>query len=231
MKGPHDVEDVSLSGDKRYLSWQTNHGGYSKLHVMNIASGKMVETAKLPEGVYRTSWSAGSKLVVRGTAFDRPGDIFTWDVSSGAAKQVYASNLAGLDAATMVQPESITFKARDGVTVQGLLYLPKNVEKPAIVVDVHGGPTAQARPTWAGTTQYLVGKGIAVLDINVRGSTGFGKTYTRLDNMEKRRDSVRDLADAIQWMKRDGRVDADRAAGDGWFLWWLYGECCYGPLS
>lgn len=124
-EGDHDVDYISLSGDKRYLLWRTNHGGYSKLHVKDVASGKMLETAKLPDGVYSTSWSAGSKLVIGVTAFDRPGDIFTWDVSSGAVKQVYASNLAGLDASTMVQPESITFKARDGVTVQGLLYLPK----------------------------------------------------------------------------------------------------------
>ncbi|MCK0067943.1 S9 family peptidase [Kordiimonas laminariae] len=211
-EGDHDVEAVRLNGDKTYLSWQTNHGGYSKLHVMNVKTGKMVKTAELPDGVYSTSWSEGSKLSVRISAFDRPGDVFVWDVKSGDVEQVYASNLAGLNAATMVKPESITFKARDGVTVQGLLYLPKGVKKPAVVVDVHGGPTAQARPVWLGRTQYLVGKGIAVLDINVRGSTGFGKTYARLDNMEKRRDSVRDLADAIAWMKEDGRVDGDRAA-------------------
>ncbi len=211
-EGNYDVEDVELSKDGKYLSWQTNHGGYSSLHVLDTATGRQVKTDKIPDGVYQTSWSGGSKISVRITGFDRPGDIFTWDVKSGEVSQVYASNLAGLNAANMVKPESITFKARDGVTVQGLLYMPKGVNNPAVVVDVHGGPTAQARPTWAGTTQYLVGKGIAVLDINVRGSTGFGKTYARLDNMEKRRDSVRDLADAIEWMKRDGRVDGNRAA-------------------
>ena len=162
--------------------------------------------------MYRTEWAnEGASLAIDYLAPSTPGDIYTWRPGS-EARRVVAANLAGLNPADMIAPEPITFEARDGLTVHGLLYMPKRAEKPAIVVDVHGGPTAQARPTWQPLTQYLIGKGIAVIDINVRGSTGYGKEYARLDNKEKRLDSVRDLADAVAWMREDGRVDADRAA-------------------
>lgn len=212
-EGDLDHEQLGLSHDGRYLSFQTNEGGYSKLHVLDFETGNYVDVPELPVGVMRHNWSGGTNAMA--LQVSGPGmvsDLFTWTVGDESAVHAYASNLAGLDATDMKVPEPISFTARDGVTAYGLLYLPEGVEKPPVVVDVHGGPTAQARPGWSPITQYLVGKGIAVLDINVRGSTGYGKTFARLDNQEKRLDSVRDLVDALDWMREDGRVDADRAA-------------------
>ncbi|MEX0297979.1 MAG: prolyl oligopeptidase family serine peptidase [Kordiimonas sp.] len=210
--GDYDFEDLEMSGDGNYLSYSSNEGGYSKIHVLDRSSLKPIDQPTLPHGMYRTEWAnEGASLAIDYMAPSTPGDIYAW-APGGDTKKVVAANLAGLNPADMIAPEPITFEARDGLTVHGLLYMPQGVEKPAIVVDVHGGPTSQARPTWQPLTQYLIGKGIAVLDINVRGSTGYGKEYARLDNKEKRLDSVRDLADAVAWMRADGRVDADRAA-------------------
>jgi dipeptidyl aminopeptidase/acylaminoacyl peptidase len=107
--------------------------------------------------------------------------------------------------------------ARDGVTLQGLLYLPtvKTEGKPPVLFRVHGGPTAQSRPGFSAATQYLLGKGIAVFLPNVRGSTGFGHTYVTLDDRENRLDSIRDLVDMLKYLERDGRVDTQRAAVAG----------------
>ncbi len=80
------------------------------------------------------------------------------------------------------------------------------------MVTVHGGPTAQARPRFSPLIQYLVAHGIAVFDLNFRGSTGFGKTFARLDNQFKRTDAVRDVADAVAWLKTTKRVDTTKAA-------------------
>jgi dipeptidyl aminopeptidase/acylaminoacyl peptidase len=115
----------------------------------------------------------------------------------------------------MALPEAVSFPARDGVTLHGLLYLPREAGHggpPPVVLAVHGGPTAQARPDFDPVLQYLLARGIAVLDFNFRGSTGFGKTFTRLDDGRRRPDAVRDLADAMAWLGEDGRVDASRAA-------------------
>ncbi|GHF18646.1 peptidase S9 [Kordiimonas sediminis] len=209
-----DVENVRMCGGGRYLAWTTNEGGYDRLHLWDFKENRAASVPYLPDGVISISWvnMHRSWMTITVTGPSSPGDVYLWKVSEGEMRHLKAPVMAGLDRNTMVKPEAVTFKARDGVTVQGLLYLPKGVEKPPVVVDVHGGPTAQARPRWQPAAQYLVGKGIAVLDINVRGSTGFGKTYMRLDNQEKRLDSVRDLVDAVAWMREDGRVDADNAA-------------------
>jgi dipeptidyl aminopeptidase/acylaminoacyl peptidase len=97
--------------------------------------------------------------------------------------------------------------------LQGLLYLPAGLaERPPVVVQVHGGPTGQSRPNFKPIEQYLVNNGIAVFAVNVRGSTGFGKRFTRLDNREKRLDSVRDLVDTVAFLSKDERLDTKRIA-------------------
>ena len=146
-----------------------------------------------------------------------PGDLYAWDVSDHNLRisNPVKSTLAGLDPDTFVAPESLTYEARDGLELQGFLYLPDGDDfpfKPPVVVSVHGGPTAQSRPTFKPQVQYLGNNGIAVFDVNVRGSTGFGKTYATLDNREKRLDSVRDLADTMAYLATDERLNANRAA-------------------
>ena len=89
---------------------------------------------------------------------------------------------------------------------------PTPTTRPPVVVKVHGGPTGQSRPSFQPQVQYLVNNGIAVFDVNVRGSTGFGKTYARLDNQEKRLDSVRDLVDTVAFLSRDERLNTNRVA-------------------
>jgi dipeptidyl aminopeptidase/acylaminoacyl peptidase len=77
---------------------------------------------------------------------------------------------------------------------------------------VHGGPTWQARPMFDAATQHLLARGIAVFDLNFRGSTGYGKRFARLDNKRLRTNAVRDMEDAMHWLAKDGRVDTSRAA-------------------
>jgi dipeptidyl aminopeptidase/acylaminoacyl peptidase len=108
-------------------------------------------------------------------------------------------------------------KAQDGVQLQGLLYLPDTASrngaaKPPVVFQVHGGPTGQSLANFDSAAQYYADRGIAVFKPNVRGSTGFGRTFVTLDDQKKRLDSVRDLVDMLAFLKTDGRVDADRAA-------------------
>lgn len=211
-----DVEDVTLSGDGRYLAWTTNDDGYSTLHVRDRRTGKSVAPPVLPGGVYGVEFAArAAALNIRVTGPATPGDVFVWDVASNVTSRAVESTLAGLDPATFAVPESLRYPARDGLELQGLLYLPNPGDfsfKPPVVVSVHGGPTGQSRPSFDPQVQYLVNNGIAVFETNVRGSTGFGKTYTRLDNREKRLDSVRDLADTVAYLSTDARLNTNRVA-------------------
>ena len=210
-----DVDDVTLSGDGNYIGWTTNEDGYSVIHVMDRREGEMLNTPDLPPGVYGISFAAqANALSVRVIGPSTPGDVFVWDVDTDGLSRPVQSSLAGLDPDTFVAPESLRFAARDGIELQGLLYRPDKAvaSKPPVVVSVHGGPTGQSRPTFKAQVQYLVNNGIAVFDVNVRGSTGFGKTYARLDNQEKRLDSVRDLVDTVAFLSQDSALNTNRIA-------------------
>ena len=212
-----DLNNARLCYNDSILLWTENIDGFDKLWVKQLSENK-VKPITLPQGVYQISCADKSTAVsVRVNGPTTPGHIYIVDAQSGYSEVAYHPTMAGISPNKLVTPTPISFPAQDNVTLHGLLYMP---EKPAgdvtkafpIVIDVHGGPTAQARATWTPLTQYLVGKGIAVLDINVRGSTGYGKTYMRLDNQERRLDSVRDLVDALTYLATDPRIDTDRAA-------------------
>lgn len=211
-----DVGNVTLSGDGRYLAWTTNEDGYSTIHVMDRVSGSSLAPPELPVGVIDLEFAPkANALNIRVSGPRTPGDAYVWNVASGRVTQAVQSTLAGLDPDSFVTPASLRYPARDGVELQGLLYLPQassRTGKPPVLVKVHGGPTSQSRPSFQLEVQYLVNNGIAVFDVNVRGSTGFGKTYTRLDNREKRLDSVRDLVDTVAFLSNDNRLNTNRIA-------------------
>ncbi len=213
----HDIDDLALSPDGRKLVWTINDGGYSRLRGRDLLSGQALTAPSLPEGVYSLSFAADAPvLAINVSGPSDPGAIWTWHLGTGHVAEAALAELAGIPRNILVAPESVSFPASDGVTLYGLLYLPEDAnvsgERPPLVMNVHGGPTAQARPGFNPVFQYLLGRGIAVLDLNFRGSSGFGKTFTRLDNRLLRPDAVRDLIDALAFLAEDGRVDAERAA-------------------
>ena len=215
-----DVDAVKLCGaDKNALIWSTNIDGFSKLHGRDLKTGEDLAVPTLPEGVYTLSCgSATERVAIKIESWNTPGDILVWDMSSSELRKAYRSSLAGLTSQNFVKPISVKMLARDGVELQGLLYLPKASDgdiAPPVVFSVHGGPTAQSRPDFNGPIQYLVNRGIAVFASNVRGSTGFGRTYTTLDDKENRLHSVRDLVDMLAHLSDEGLVDGDRAAVRG----------------
>jgi dipeptidyl aminopeptidase/acylaminoacyl peptidase len=211
-----DIDNVDVSGDGRFLAWTRNEDGYSRLSVIERSSGRGLQVPEFPEGVYVLDFARSAPalgLLISGPG--TPGDVWTWNPVTGQSARAVPSSLGGLSPRHFVAPDSLRYRARDGVELQGLMYLPPGSDTetlPPVVVSVHGGPTGQSRPAFAPSTQYLVNQGIAVFAVNVRGSTGFGKTFTRLDNREKRLDSVRDLVDTVAFLTRDGRVDTNRIA-------------------
>lgn len=216
-----DISDVSLCGiGQRWLVWTVNLDGFHQLQARDLETNRSVELPELPEGAIGVSCGAATDLAAIGVnGWATPGDIYTLDLASGDLDRTFAANLAGLDPERLIRPESIRMMARDGVELQGLLYIPDEASRggePApVVFDVHGGPTAQSQATWEPAMQYLLDRGIAVFQPNVRGSTGFGRTYVTLDDRERRLDSVRDLVDMLNHLESDARIDASRAAVRG----------------
>jgi dipeptidyl aminopeptidase/acylaminoacyl peptidase len=124
------------------------------------------------------------------------------------------SAAAGLDPEQFTAPRVVAFPSWDRDAIHGLLYLPSGAGKrrPAVLLALHGGPSKQARPTYRPLFQYLLTRGIAVLDLNYRGSTGYGRRYTQLDDGRQRMNAVRDMAGALDWLGHARLADTSRAA-------------------
>jgi dipeptidyl aminopeptidase/acylaminoacyl peptidase len=199
-----DVEDLDLSRDGRYLLASRNIEGYS--HPMFFSGeGRRMPDPEVPEGIVGGfEFSPDSKrLALTLVGPTRNPDVAVLDLPDGDIKQVTRSSTAGIPRSTFRHPRLVRYPTFDGREIPALFYDPEDGDAP-VVVNVHGGPEGQSRPAFAPVTQYLLHRGYAVFFPNVRGSTGYGKAYTHLDDIELRMNSVRDLAHAAQWLRKKG---------------------------
>jgi dipeptidyl aminopeptidase/acylaminoacyl peptidase len=211
-----EVEQVRVAPSGDLMAWVTSDGGYSQLRVRNRKTGSNLSVPSLPRGTYSVQWASRAPvLAIMVSGPQIPGDIWTWDVTTGQLHRATRSATAGLDPASMVVPSHHSFRASDGTMIHGLLYrpraLPANGAAP-VVLSVHGGPTAQATPRFNGPHQYLLTRGIAIFDFNYRGSTGYGKTFARLNDRRLRENELSDLRDAVAWLRTQEEIDATRVA-------------------
>jgi dipeptidyl aminopeptidase/acylaminoacyl peptidase len=200
----HDVEEVELSEDGRSLAVTRNVGGYSDLLLFNGRGGRMPDP-EVPRGIVGGLAFApdSGRLAFTLTGPARNPDVWTMRIPDGEAKRLTRSSTAGIPPRSFRSPELVRYPSFDGLEIPAVFYEPK-AENAPVVVNVHGGPESQSRPAFAPVTQYLLGRGHAVFSPNVRGSTGYGKAYTNLDNVRLRMDSVKDLAHAAYWLKERG---------------------------
>lgn len=212
-----DIDAVTLGGNDQYIAWVVNQDGYSALQARDLSSNSLIELPDLPRGEYQIEIADAAPIMqITISSPQIPSDIWTYNFETGALVRATKSGAAGLDFSKMVMPQTVRFKARDGVSLQGLMYMPQQAaasrsSKPPVIVALHGGPSEQAVPDFDARLQYLIARGYAVLDLNFRGSLGFGKSFARLDNQDKRMGAVNDIADALAWLKESGRVDTTRA--------------------
>lgn len=212
-----DVVGADLSADGRYLAWITDDGGLHTLHLKDLRTGRALTGPRLPAGILSARFARAAPVLAIGVSGPRsPGEAWTWDARTGTARRVVGPSTAGVDLAGLAEPQHIAFAARDGVPLSGLLYLPAAARGRApVFLRLHGGPSSHAAATWKPDVQYLVQRGIAVLDFNYRGSTGAGKKLAHLNDKRLRPNEVGDLLDAVAWIKRQPQLDGNRVAVGG----------------
>jgi dipeptidyl aminopeptidase/acylaminoacyl peptidase len=200
-----DVESVRLSRDGGYLLAARNVEGYSDPMLFS-GRGRRLPDPAVPGGVLSGfEYSPdGRRLAFTLNGPDRNPDVWLVDLPDGEPARLTRSATAGIPRHTFRRPELVRYPTFDGREIPALFYTPENGRNAPVVVNVHGGPEAQARPLFAPVTQYLLHCGYAVFAPNVRGSTGYGKAYTHLDDVYLRMDSVRDLAHCAYWLRGQG---------------------------
>ncbi len=225
-----DVGDFALSPDGKRLVYELNADGFSEIHVRELSNGKDI-VLELPRGVaadpsrwyHSFGWSPdGSQFAVTVITATATADVYLASAADGAAKQVTRTWKAGLDTDTLTPAELVHFPTFDGREIPAFVFHPAGGSNNganggvhgsrAAVFLVHGGPESQLRPSFNPTIQYLTQRGFVVIAPNVRGSSGYGKTYLHLDDVELRMDSVADLAAGAKWAASSGLADPNRIA-------------------
>jgi dipeptidyl aminopeptidase/acylaminoacyl peptidase len=203
-----DVDGWAISQDARQLATIENDRGYCVMRVGPIDGERPVVTG-LPRGVVTDlSFSPdGAALAFCVASPTEPASLFLW--RDGAARAVWRPEVQ-IDFADL---ELVTWQSFDGTPIPGWLALPRTPKPkdgyPAIVW-VHGGPVSQTRPNFRPDIQMLLAQGFAVLMPNVRGSSGYGRAYAESDDVDKRLDSVTDLAHGRHWLAAHPAIDGQR---------------------
>ncbi len=211
-----DVEGLSISPDGRYLAVVINEDGYSVLRVCDRSAHSFVSLPTPPAGVYSTPvWSKeGHSMALTVMSGPLTKDVWVIDVDAYSVKRISDCFTPELSSSDFSEPIKGSFKSFDGLTVPYFLYVPKGKEPKdlPVMISIHGGPEGQSRPGINGkeVQQYYVSQGIAIVEPNVRGSLGYGKTYCHLDDVEKRLDSVKDIKALVDHLIEEGIADKDR---------------------
>jgi dipeptidyl aminopeptidase/acylaminoacyl peptidase len=214
-----DVESFDLAHDGKLLAFVTDEEGLSVLHVRDTSSGKELPLPKLPTGVIGVvRWHKnGQELGFSVNNTRGPGDCYAVDVTTGKLERWTISETA-VKTEAFPQAELIRWKSFDGKMISGFLYKPpaKFAGKRPVLVVIHGGPEGQSQPTFLGRSNYYLNElGIALIYPNVRGSTGYGKTFSLLDNGFKREDTYKDINALFDWIAAQPELDSERIAVTG----------------
>jgi dipeptidyl aminopeptidase/acylaminoacyl peptidase len=210
-----DVDELKLSRDGKTIAFETNEDGISVLHVMDTASRHEMKLPKLPALIiYDLQWHNDSRdLAFVINSARSPADVYSLDITNGTVDRWTHSETGGINTDSFAEPELIHWKSFDGRTISGFLSSPpaKFTGKRPVIVDIHGGPEGQSRPGFLGGANYFVNElGVAVIHPNVRGSTGYGKTFLALDNGFLREGSYKDINALFDWIATRPDLDPDR---------------------
>ncbi len=222
---PWSVEGGALSEDRKRAAFTVNEGGLSAVYLFDPASREYRRVDNIPVGIVGgLEFSPdSSKLALTINTAKSPSDTYVLDLGRGALEHGKLerwtfSEVGGLDTSSFREPELIEFPTFDKVDgsprrIPAWLYKPAGEGPFPVVVSIHGGPESQARPFFSSSYQLWLEKlGVAIVVPNVRGSSGYGKTYVTLDNGYRREDSVKDIGALLDWINAQPDLDEDRVA-------------------
>ncbi|HEY4491105.1 MAG TPA: prolyl oligopeptidase family serine peptidase, partial [Acidobacteriota bacterium] len=217
-----DVSELAVSKDGKWIAYSTNEGGVSKVYLAPTSSLNAPQLVPLPKGVASGLKfdSLDRRLGFSLNTSQSPTDVYSIDLSTGKLDKWTSSEVGGLNRSRFVTPELIEYPTFDEVDgkprkIPSFYFKPAGASKQAIpvVIDFHGGPEGQTDASFSYLVQYWVNElGVAVLQPNVRGSTGYGKSYQKLDNESKREDSVKDIGKLLDWIALQPELDSSRIA-------------------
>lgn len=210
-----DIWGTYFSRNGKYRVTVINEDARTVIKIYDAATGKIVPLPKLPEGdVTGVNISPSERLMAFYLNGDRsPSNLYVYDFATRKATKLTNSLNPEINPSDLVEAEIVRYKSFDGMAIPAILYKPHEASAqnkvPAIVL-VHGGPGGQARKGYKAQVQFLVNHGYAVLDVNNRGSSGYGKSFYTADDKKHGREPLWDVVEAKKYLQRTGWVDEEK---------------------
>lgn len=211
-----DIVSFAVSHDEKTVAYIKNEGGYYKLHLYDLESGRHLPVPEIPgDTIGGLSWHPKLReIAFTLSSYDKPNDVYSLEVDTGKLTRWTKPNKSS--ALKFAKPELVHIKSFDGLEIPCFVY-PHDEKRfksprPAVVV-FHGGPESQSRPTFRGLENYLINElGVTLIYPNIRGSSGYGRRYASLDNGLLRGNAIRDAGAVIDWAANQPEFDRQRIA-------------------
>lgn len=212
-----DVEYAYFSRNGKYRVIGINADAKTEIQVLDTETGKMLDLPKLPDAdISSVNISLSEKLMVFYVNGSRsPSNLYVYNLETNQYKKLTESMTSQIDPENLVDAQNVRYPSFDNLQIPALLYKPHQIkpgEKAPAIVMVHGGPGGQATFGYSSTIQYLVNHGYVVIDVNNRGSSGYGKTFFRADDLRHGADDLDDCVYAKEYLATLGYVDTSRVA-------------------
>ncbi|HEY6926981.1 MAG TPA: prolyl oligopeptidase family serine peptidase, partial [Steroidobacteraceae bacterium] len=215
-----DIDDFDISSDGRYIAYLVNEDGHSRLTVSDTLQKIELTPPGLPDGqILNIRFDrTGKRLAMSADSAQAPRDVYVYDLGKSSLERWTKSEIGPLDPNTLATAELIRYPTWDRLNgrqrmISAYVYRPRSTGACPVVIDLHDGPDWQYRPHWDPFIQFLVNDlGYAVIAPNVRGSSGYGKSFLKLDDGVLREDAVRDVGSLLFWIGLQPAFDRDHVA-------------------
>ncbi|MEL6826943.1 MAG: prolyl oligopeptidase family serine peptidase [Pseudomonadota bacterium] len=207
------VASWDVSADESTVVFTLNEGGLGTIKLLDLETGTMRDGPALPVGIASgTTFSPdGTQVGFTFNGATSPADAWSFNVETLALTRWTEAEVGGLNAENFVSPTLFTYPNEAEMEIPAFKYIPEGDGPHPVIIQIHGGPEGQSRPGFSSTYQYWASElGVAVLVPNVRGSSGYGKTYVSMDNGLKRKRSVEDIGALLDWIETQPNLDKDR---------------------
>jgi dipeptidyl aminopeptidase/acylaminoacyl peptidase len=212
-----DVAGMSISENEKYHTVFINEDGKNKVLLFDHGTNKPVAFPEISDGDVQgmqISRSEKNMLITVGSSTS-PANIYTYNFDNKQLRQLTSSLNRDVDSRDLAKAEVVRFKSFDGKEIPAIYYKPLNASKDnkvAALVYVHGGPGGQSRVGFSNSIQYFVNHGYAVLAVNNRGSSGYGKTFYKMDNKDHGNGDLKDCVWGKKWLTSLDYIDSNAIA-------------------
>ena len=212
---PWNVESYELSEDKKLLVFITNEAGSNKMYLMNTQDKRYAAVKNIPVGIISnaTFTKDNQQIFFTQSTAKTSSDVYQLNIKTGTIDQWTKSELGEMQESDIALPQPIKWKSFDNLDVSGFYYSasPKFTGKRPVLINIHGGPEGQSMAAFLGSGNYYTNEmGVALIFPNVRGSSGFGKSFIAKDNGYLREDSVKDIGALLDWIAQQPELDKDK---------------------